>query len=97
MSSTADLFAISSSAIFQGRVTFAMTKRALARFDDTPTADERALIQRVLTGNGPLAQWALAAVTDATIAAGTHTLDGATITDSQLDSAVTAMWPALVG
>lgn len=97
MATTTDLYAIASDETFQGRVKYAVTKRALARFASSPTPDERALIQRVLAGSSPIGQWSIAVVTDATIAAGTHTLDGSTITDSAIDTAVQTIWASFVG
>jgi hypothetical protein len=96
MATSETLSQIAASAPFQGRVRLAMVKQATGRFAGAEPM-ERALIQSVLRGNGPLLTWALAVVTHSGIASGTYSLDGADITDSAIDTAVQAIWPALVG
>jgi hypothetical protein len=73
-----------------------MVKQAAAQFVSAEP-QERALIQSVLRGNGPLLTWALAILTHSGIASGDYNLDGSDIADSAIDTAVQAIWPALVG
>lgn len=96
MASYADLTTIAATDAFRQRVLFAMSKYAQSRFA-TAEAQERAHIQLVLKGNGPLSAWALAVATHSGIASGTHNLDGSTVTDAAIDTAVAAIWPAWVG
>jgi hypothetical protein len=92
----ADLTQIARNGDFQRRVEYLMMEKALAVNSGTPSAAEKALIQKVLNGAEPVLPWAIAALTDATIAAGTHTLDGATITDADLRAQVGEQWAAFV-
>lgn len=81
---------------FQERVKYHMAEKALAVHAGAPTAADLRLIQKVLDGAEPVAQWALAAVTNATIAAGTHTLDGSSISDSDLQYQIHSQWAAFL-
>jgi len=89
-----DLVKIARASDFQQRVEYMLTEKALAAHAGSPTTAESALIQKVLDGREPLLPWAIAVLTSATIAAGTHTLDGATIADADLRAQVGAQWPA---
>ena len=89
-----DLTQIARSGVFQQRVEYLMTEKALAVNAGTPSTSEAVLIQKILNGQEPVLPWAIAALTDATIAAGTHTLDGASITDADLRAQVGEQWAA---
>lgn len=78
------------------RVQYLMTKAALAQLAAaSPTAADILLGQRILNGSEPLDGWALGALTNPTISAGAHAMDGSTITDGDLEFAVNSLWPAM--
>lgn len=82
---------------FQKRVEYYMTRKALAvsaQTDPVPDPNDEALIQKILRGNESVRLWAVAACTNATIAAGTHAGDGSTISDSDLEYQVYQQWSA---
>jgi hypothetical protein len=89
-----DLTQIARSPEFQRRVEYLMVEKAIAVNASNPTSADAALIQKVLNGSEPILPWAIAALTDATIAAGTHNLDGSTITDASLRAQVGEQWAA---
>lgn len=77
------------------RVQYLMTKAALAQLAGTPGEADILLGQRILDGGEPLDSWALGALTNPTISAGAHAMDGSTITDGDLEFAVNSLWPAM--
>lgn len=79
---------------FRRRVQYLMTKAALAQLSGDPDPADVLLGQRVLKGEEPVAQWAMACVTNPSIAAGLHELDGSTITDGDLEFTVNSLWSA---
>jgi hypothetical protein len=91
-----DLTQIARNNTFQARVEYLVIEKALAVSAGSPTAAENALIQKVLNGAEPMLPWSIALVTDATIAAGTHSLDGSTITDAAIRTEVGQIWSAFV-
>jgi hypothetical protein len=80
---------------FQDRVKYLMVKAAVAKLNAaTPSNADILLGQRILDGGESVAQWALAVVTNATIAAGAHSVNGGTIVDSDLEFTVNSLWAA---
>lgn len=94
MATIAELTIIAQNTDFQRRVAFLMMEKALAVATDSPTAGDMALVQKILDGRENAASWALAAVTNATIAAGTHTEDGTSISDGDLRYQIYQQWLA---
>lgn len=77
------------------RVRYLMTKAALAKLAaQAPSDADKLLGQSILNGAEPLDAWALGALTNPSIAAGAHTLDGASILDGDLEFAVNSLWAA---
>lgn len=77
------------------RVHYLMVKAALAKLAaEDPSAADKLLGQSILDGTQPLDAWALAALTNSSIAAGAHAEDGSTITDNDLEFAVNSLWLA---
>jgi hypothetical protein len=89
-----DLVQIARSVEFQRRCEYLMIEKAVAVHGGTPSVADLALVQKVLNGAEPVMPWALAVLTDTTIAAGTHNLDGSTITDAAIRAEVGTLWPA---
>lgn len=80
---------------FQARVYYLMVKAAVAKLNQvTPTDADKLLGQKILDGVEPIAAWALATVTNTTIAAGAHEEDGSTIVDGDLEFTVNSLWTA---
>lgn len=79
---------------FRARIEYLMVKAALAQLADSPTSADILLGQRILDGQETIHAWALGALTNATIAAGAHSESGDTITESDLEFAVNALWTA---
>ena len=82
---------------FQKRVEYYMCRKALAVAAETnpaPDGNDNALIQKILRGQESVRLWAVAACTNATIAAGTHAGDGSTIVDGDLEYQVYQQWVA---
>ena len=71
-----------------------MCEKALLVAGADPTASDQALIQKILNGDEPVRMWAVAALTNSTIAAGTHSGDGSTISDGDLQYQVHSQWAA---
>lgn len=89
------LTGIAANGDFQRRVRYLMTKAALAQLAaQDPDPADVLLGQRILQGTEGVSQWALAAMTNSTIAAGLHASDGSTITDSDLEFTVNSLWAA---
>ncbi len=80
---------------FRMRVQYLMVKAALAKLNaaDPPAADVL-LGQAILDGKESVDQWALAALTNPSIAAGAHADDGSTIQDADLEFSVNSLWAA---
>lgn len=77
------------------RVQYLMVKAALAKLAAAePSSADILLGQRVLKGTEPIDQWALGALTNPSIAAGAHQIDGSTILDADLEFAVNSLWHA---
>lgn len=89
-----DLVKIARADDFQRRVEYLMIEKAIAVNAASPTTQDAALIQKVLNGAEPVLPWAIAVLTDTTIAAGTHTIDGSTITDAAIRAEVDTLWAA---
>lgn len=87
---------ISNAPEFQRRVRYHMIQKALLVQSGAPSQSDNVLIQKILDGSEPLAPWCIAAVTGSTIAAGSYSLDGLTIPDSDLQAQVHAQWPAFL-
>lgn len=82
---------------FQKRVEYFMTRKALAvaaQTDPAPDPNDEALIQKILRGGESIRLWAVAACTNATISSGTHSGDGSTIADGDLEYQVYEQWAA---
>lgn len=80
---------------FQMRVQYLMVKAAIAKLNAAnPSSADVLLGQRILDGAEPVDKWALGALTNATIAAGAHAMDGSTIVDGDLEFAVNSLWDA---
>lgn len=78
------------------RVEYLMVKAALAQLaSQSPSSPTILLGQRILRGTEPLLPWCLGALTNSTIAAGAHALDGSTITAGDLEFAVNSLWSAM--
>jgi len=79
----------------QMRVRYLMVKAALAKLNaETPSQADIILGQRILDGAESVDQWALAALTNPSIAAGAHADDGSTIQDVDLEFSVNSLWAA---
>lgn len=79
----------------QRRIEYLMVKAALAKLNaQNPPQADILLGQRILKGQESVLAWALAALTNSTIAAGAHAEDGATIVDNDLEFAVNSLWSA---
>lgn len=90
-----ELSQIARSNDFKSRIEYLMVKAAVAKLNgEAPTAADILLGQRILKGQESVALWAVAAVTNASIAAGAHQLDGSTITDNDLEFTVNSLWSA---
>lgn len=77
------------------RVRYLMVKAALAKLAaENPSAADKLLGQSILDSSEPLDAWALGALTNPSIAAGAHALDGSTIQDVDLEFAVNSLWAA---
>ena len=61
----------------------------------SPSAATILLGQRILNRTEPVDAWALGALTNPSIAAGAHAIDGSTITEGDLEFAVNSLWPAM--
>lgn len=80
---------------FQARIQYLMTKAAVAKLNAaTPSQADTILGQKILNGSANVAAWALAVVTNPTIAAGAHSANGSTIVDSDLEFTVNSLWAA---
>jgi len=80
---------------FQRRVRYLMIKAAISKLNAaTPTAADILLGQRIVDLSEPVLAWALACVTNPSIAAGAHNATGSTITDSDLEFTVNSLWTA---
>jgi hypothetical protein len=79
---------------FLKRVEYFMSRKALAVAAGTPDTNDQALIQKVLDGQESVRSWSIAAVTNATIASGTHAGDGSTIPDNDLEFQINTQWTA---
>jgi hypothetical protein len=80
---------------FRARVEYLMVKAAVAQLNAaSPTEADKLLGQRILDGAEPTGQWALAALTNPTIAAGAHAEDGSTIVEGDLEFAINSLWSA---
>lgn len=80
---------------FRRRVRYLMTKAAVAKLNaETPTNADILLGQKILDQVEPVESWALAATTNASIAAGAHEPNGSTITESDLEFTVNSLWAA---
>lgn len=78
------------------RIDYLMTKAALAQLAaQSPSAATILLGQRILNRTEPVDAWALGALTNPSIAAGAHAIDGSTITEGDLEFAVNSLWPAM--
>lgn len=91
-----ELAKIARNSTFQARVAYFMMKKAQAVFSGGPPPNELGLVHRILSGREPTTPWALAVVTNATIAAGNYDVEGSSITDSVLEAQVSAQWPSFV-
>lgn len=81
---------------FRMRVQYLMVKAALAKLNAAaPPAADVLLGQAILDGKESVDQWAIGALTNPTISAGAHAMDGSTITDGDLEFAVNSLWPAM--
>lgn len=94
MATQLQLANIAENADFQRRVRYLMTKAAIAVLNGTPDSADVLLGQRILDGTEPVYQWALAVLTNSTIAAGAHAQDGSSIIEGDLEFAVNSLWPA---
>ena len=97
MASAIQMAKIANDPDFMKRVEYFMTRKALAvgaQTEPAPDGNDNALIQRIARGQENIRLWALAACTNATIAAGTHAGDGSTIVDGDLEYQVYQQWPA---
>lgn len=89
------LTGIAANSDFQARVRYLMTKAAIAKLNAaTPPQADILLGQRILNGSANVGAWALACVTNATIAAGAHSANGSTIVDSDLEFTINSLWSA---
>ena len=88
------LVEIAENSDFQKRVNYLMVKAAIAQLNDTPESADILLGQRILDGTEPVLPWAVACVTNPTIAAGAHTDNGSSILDSDLEFTVNSFWTA---
>lgn len=80
---------------FQARVRYLMVKAALAQLNaQAPTNAAIILGQRILDNAESLHIWALAALSNPSIAAGAHAEDGSTIAEGDLEFAVNSLWTA---
>jgi hypothetical protein len=83
------------SGAFQRRIEYLMVKAAVAKLNaQTPPASDILLGQRILDGEERVQAWALAALTNPSIAAGAHDSDGTSILDADLEFAVNSTWAA---
>jgi len=95
MATQLELANIAENIDFQRRVKFLMTKAAIAQLNsETPSQQTVALGQRILRGAEPVTSWALAVVTNSTIASGNHTQSGSTIPEGDLEFVVNSLWLA---
>lgn len=77
------------------RVQYLMVKAAVAKLNAAnPSSADILLGQRILKGAEPLDQWCLGALTNPTIAAGAHAIDGSTIVEGDLEFSVNSLWDA---
>lgn len=84
------------SELLRQRIRYLMTKAALAKLAAaTPSSADILLGQRILKSTESVDAWSLGAMTNPTIAAGAHQMDGSTILDADLEFAVNSLWPAM--
>lgn len=80
---------------FRNRVKYLMIKAVIAILNGAePSAADILLGQRILDGGEPLDIWTTAVLTNSTIMAGAHAVDGKTIQDSDMEFLIAAQWPA---
>lgn len=80
---------------FQLRVNFLVVKAAVANLSASlPEAGTVLLGQRILKGQEPVERWAMACVTNPSIAAGLHEPDGSTIAEGDLEYTINSLWNA---
>lgn len=97
MATVITLALIAENSNFQLRVEYHMVQKTLEVVAAGYTAQEAPLIQRILDRTEPVRTWAIAAVCNPTIAAGTYTLgDGSEITDGDLQYQIYQQWTAFV-
>lgn len=95
MATQTDLANISRDGAFLARVEFLMVKAAIAKLNqETVTAEDTLLSQRILKSQERVQSWALATVTNPSISMGAHALDGSTIVDNDLEFTVNSLWTA---
>lgn len=90
-----ELMVIARDGKFLSRINYLVTKAAIAKLNaETPLAEDILLGQRILKGEENMSRWAVAAVTNPSIAAGAHTPSGDTITESDLEFTINSLWEA---
>lgn len=90
-----ELTGVAANSDFQARVRYLMVKAAIAKLNaQSPTSGDILLGQKILNGSANVGAWALACVTNSTIAAGAHSANGSTIVDSDLEFTVNSLWSA---
>jgi hypothetical protein len=94
MATQLELANIAENIDFQRRVRYLMVNAAVAQLNGEPAAADILLGQRILKLQEPVYAWALAVVTNSTIAAGAHAADGATIVEGDLEFTVNSLWSA---
>ena len=91
----AQLAEMAGRADFKARIQYLMIKAAIAKLNTgTPSQEDILLGQRILNEEEPVHAWSLAALTNPTIAAGAHQIDGSTIVDGDLEFSVNSCWVA---
>lgn len=90
-----ELTRIARNADYLQRVRYLMIKAAVSKLNaQDPPAGDVLLGQRVLRGSESVEQWAMATVTNPSIAAGAHEPDGSTIVDGDLEFTINSLWDA---